>query len=246
MNNANLKDYAIYFLGGKNSSFFYYWMFSFSYVYAKFRENSEIPLCFVALSVIFELSLFVCESMNGLLVYGIIVIYLIVSKYKMVFQKLFRPKNLLLLLVVGLIMIPFFGESRFQSFFDFIGKTTTLSGRTILWKQALDAIGKHPIFGAGHEFKYYFAYDKIQTQAHNIYLDYTAKYGLIVLSVLIIMIIHTYRRLSYAKNKKLAICSGLFLFVILFHGIFDETSIYLILAAFFFLKYAGATIRVIA
>lgn len=231
-NHASQKQFAIFLLGSKNSAFFYYAIYIFLKVVQVRSRKKEIPSYLIVTNIVFMVSTIVCDSMNGFLMLFLTLVFLIMSKYKIPFRKLFRPKVVLIILIIMALMIPFLASGKFDWFFNLLGRESNFSMRTFIWEDAIEKIRINPIWGNGKDGDVIF-YGR-QTHAHDVYIDYAAKYGLVTLSVFVFVLISIANKITKVKNREYMYISCFFLFLILFHSLFDVVSVPVLSLLFFY------------
>ena len=234
-NHTSQKQFAIWFLGSKNASYFYYAQFLFLLCYKAKLYGKQIPDKAIGYVLIFLVSTIICRSSNGSLMLLIILVGLLALKYKSFFRKLLRPRNVLILVVLLAISIPALSSGTFEWLFQLIGRTSDFSMRTYIWDSAIEMIRESPIYGMGKDGDLIFF--GRQTHAHNFYLDFAAKYGVITISIFILTIIIIMLKMQKSRNRELLFVGSLFLLTLLVHCLFDSAgTYYLIIVLFFCLK----------
>ena len=231
-NNSTQKQFAIYFIGTKNSAFFYYALFIFLSIVKYKKRKVSISQSLIGLTLILMISTLVCDSMNGFLMLFLILIFLIIDKYKIPFRTIFKPKFVLSVVIALAVSIPFIATGKFDWFFNLLGRESNFSMRTFVWQSAIDFIYLNPFWGNGKDGD--LVYYGRQTHAHDIYLDYASKYGLVTLTVFVIVIVVISKRISECKNKDYRYMCSFFLLVMLVHSLFDVVSIPILSLMFLF------------
>ena len=69
-----------------------------------------------------------------------------------------------------------------------LGKDITYNGRTALWAKALSYIQQHPIWGMGPSIVLDVGWGVVMTHAHCLYLNICAKYGVLAVILLVLII----------------------------------------------------------
>ena len=198
-NHVPQKQFAIYLLGSKNSNFYYYMVYIFlKTIQCKVLKKS-IPGYLICLNIIFIISSIICDSMNGLLMLMLILVFLIHSKYNLPFRHLFRPKTVLLFVCLIAIMIPLLASGKFDCFFSLLGRESNFSMRTFIWESAIEMVKQNPVWGNGKDGDLFY-YGR-QTHAHDIYLDYASKYGVLALGIFIGMLIVIAERMERSSDR---------------------------------------------
>lgn len=218
-NHVAQKQFAIYLLGSKNSNFFYYTIYLFLRVIQCKCKQKDIPASLLAMNFVFMVSVLICDSMNGFLMLSLVFVFMVMSKYKIPFRKIFQPRFVIVLVCFFAAMIPLVTTGKFDWLFNLIGRESNFSMRTYVWGSAFEVIQQNPLFGAGKDGDLTF-YGR-QTHAHNIYIDYAAKYGLITLGVFILLVIAISNRIRQAKSKEAMLVCAFFMFIMLIHSLFD-------------------------
>lgn len=234
-NHASQKQFAIWFFGSKNASYYYYAQFLFLLCYKVKLYGKQIPGKVIGYDLIFLMTTLICRSSGGTLMLLVILVGMLALKYKLFFRKILRPRNVLMLVVLLTASIPALSSGAFDWLFQMIGRTSDFSMRTFIWDSAIEMIKESPIFGMGKDGDLIFF--GRQTQAHNFYLDFAAKYGIITISLFILTIVAIMINMQKTKNKELLFVGSLFLLTLLVHCLFDSVgTYYLIIVLFFCLK----------
>ena len=234
-NHASITNDAIYFLGSKNAAYFYYAQYLFLRIYDRLSKNKPITSSIIILNIIFISSTMICRSANGTLMLVIILISLLAIKYKSIFRKLLKPANVIMVSILMAMAIPLMTSGKLDFFFNLIGRESNFSARTYIWESAIEMIKEKPLFGNGKDGDLVFF--GRQTQAHNFYLDVAAKYGLVVIALIIFLVIVIGIYMKKGTNKECVFAGSLFMLTMLVHSLFDVTPMtYFILIMFFCYK----------
>lgn len=230
-NHTAQKAGAIYFLGSKNNSFFYYFIYLLLSRYRKLRDNAEISLFDIIKYLFLISSLVVCESVNGGLMIAAIIFYYVLEKKRAHIMRILTPKTMLVGFFVITILIPTVLLNSDLRIFALLNRTSSFSGRDFIWAQALVLIKKHPFLGNGiGTFFYLNTSDlRIAAQAHNIFLDIAARYGIISLAILLGLIIYIIAFLQKGEDKKISRNNAFFLIILMIHSLFDFVSMYFLI-----------------
>lgn len=150
-----------------------------------------------------------------------------------------RRKNIAFIYLVGLIvafsMLAFIIMAYFpekltaEAFFVALGRESNLTGRNLLWEQAIKAIDKQPLLGMGFDSlaRYSEIYGLKYTQLHNGYLEVMVKGGAMAATLLLIVLfISALKFLKSVWNDHVtAVAYLILLSCICLHNI-TETSFY--------------------
>lgn len=143
---------------------------------------------------------------------------------KIINGRIINFQLLLLINVIAFVLIVFSDATHLLSFIivDVLGKSLTLSGRTIIWQRALMYIVKNPIFGYGKESTEYRAlkmgYRSTATaglHAHNRFLETIYRGGVILTTIYGYMLLYVAKVLKPIRNSLMAriISFGLFIYL---------------------------------
>ena len=232
LNNSPQKQFAIWFLGSKNSSYFYFAQLLFLLCYDAIFHYKNISKKTIIYALIFICCTFICNSSNGTVMLLILLAGIAAIKYHLLFRRFLKPNIVIMSVILLALAIPFLSSGALEWAFRAIGRTSDFSMRTYIWKSALDMIYNNPLFGNGKDGDLIF-YGR-QTQAHNFYIDIAAKYGILVVGFVIMTIIMVANNIRNTKNKELAFVGSLFLFTLLGHGLFDVMGMYYFVLTLFF------------
>lgn len=170
----------------------------------EYRNNKifiDIVLLFMSLFLLFYGK---AQSATATVVFFLgICIFIALSKLKSNPERI--GSYIVSAVIVSLLLIPFSGYI-FKTISDSLGRSTTLTNRTVLWQSLLDVNPNSPVFGSGygsfwleindHPMWEDFAY--VHHQAHNGYLDVYLQIGLVGLFLLIVLIFVTYKNIIKA------------------------------------------------
>lgn len=230
---AATKAEAVYFLGSKNSSFYYFLIFLFFLFYHALGRKEKLPRFGGIISMVLLLAVLVCDSSNSFLCLFVVFAYYMVLKYG---YKLYRLANARLLFLLGIFLTLFIifsaNHELIKTIVNMVGRDTSYSGRDTLWEQALEMFVEHPFIGNGIFSEFQLKSGVWASHAHNLYLDIMAKYGVFPLLILIGTIVLIISSFSKTKNRRLANLAGVCLFTILLHNIFDDIAIYVLVLLF--------------
>ncbi len=94
-------------------------------------------------------------------------------------------------------------QKYFESIFTFLNKTTSFTGRDILWDRILVYIKNNVLFGNGNSnselMQYRLKYSN--TSSHNLLLDYLYEGGIFCIAILICILLEFEKKLISFKNK---------------------------------------------
>ena len=106
-----------------------------------------------------------------------------------------------------------------------MGKDTSLTTRTQIWKMAKDVVFENPLFGSGRgtELKYFAASGewKIVDEAHNFILEILMEGGLVALVLFGLLFFKTVKGLDMSKGTHKLVFTALC--VILINGLTEST-----------------------
>lgn len=229
---ADITDYAVYFLGGKNSAIYYFLMFLMLLLIVDKKEKIiNIDWIFPFILFLMYVAILIVRSSNSLICLIAVTIYYFFIHCNEKIRKILTPRLLFFLLFVIILIIIFANEMPLiVAVLKLFGKSTNYTGRTILWEQAIDMISAHPIIGNGVESTFTMmsgGEQIVYPQAHNFYLDVIAKYGFFPLVILMGGYYYLLKK-AWKVNKDSGILGIVmfFLSIYLFHSIFDDISLY--------------------
>lgn len=225
---ADQKAFAIYFLGSKNTSIFYWVIFLLLLTIRGVRKQ-RFPISIILFDLLFMFAAIVCESVNSFLVLILLFVLFLILRWPVSLYKLLTFKSLGVLLVIAssFVLIPQLRET-LAPIVKAFGRNMDFTGRIVLWKQAVDTFCSSPIAGHGIFLDYVLATKAIVDHAHCYYLDLLAKYGLLGFLSFLFQIVYVWHGFA-KKNKSYSkfVSSGLFfVFALLTHSIIDNLPIY--------------------
>lgn len=227
-NHAHDIHNAIYFLGSKNASINVYIVFLMSLWGKSIYEGKELPSrSIIYLAVFFLTGVMMGSGSTIVCVLGLTCIFV---NYRILRGKIVISPIIPFSIVIIIVVIIYLGSS-FQFILDvleWIGRDTTFSGRTTLWKQAIKYYNQNILFGSGMDIVYRNFSGTIQYSAHSQFLDRLAKYGLIPFLAFCASILYMEKQLVFSKGKKISSMLGLFIALYILRMGFDVYSLYYI------------------
>ena len=172
------------------------------------ENDGHISHSSIALFVCCVITMLIVSCSTGILaifIFGLIIYFLYISnKHFSVNNMLFKSVILIMLLNIGIVI---FGiQSWFENLFLILGKDSNLTGRPILYKESINQILAHPIFGmgflSGNDFVNIYHLPAAY-HPHNYFLYILMQGGLILLSILLLGVLSCSRQIS--KNES-SIC----------------------------------------
>ncbi len=226
INNAFILDEAIWFLGGKNGNGEYFLLFLLSLLLYREKMGTGFKLGDYLLAFIFLGCVIICNSANSTVCISFVLLYMF---FKSFWVKLLVNINwffVLLLMIGGISFIVVSDElpDIMKELINILGKNEGLSGRTILWAQAITYFLSNPWLGAGTEIIYYINFFKTEPHAHSMYLDTLAKGGIFPMAVFTWMIIAALKSIS-KYEKRISATKVIFAFIFVVHMAFEDLPI---------------------
>lgn len=230
-NHAMQEDFAIYFLGSKNSGFYYFFPFVYFYSVYYYLKNGKIPLKSSLFCAVFIFAAFCTNSANTIICLSIFLLILVRWDFFKKKNIVFNPK-LLLFFIVPIEILVLYGvkDGLVSDFVGIWGKTASFSGRDVIWAYYIAQFAQNVLWGAGPQTKFEeTSWFGGAAHAHNFFLDNLAKYGMIEFFALMIMFVVTIRYISLYKDKGLMVMSSVAFFLISLHSLFDDITLFLLL-----------------
>ena len=232
-NHAHDIHNAIYFLGSKNASINVYIIFLMALWGKALSEGRELPdQSILCLAVFFLTGIVMGSGSTIVCVLGLTCIFL---NYRVLRGKIVISPIISFSIVTAIIVSIYLGiQYQFiLNVLDRLGRDSTFSGRTILWKQAIRYFKENTLFGSGMDIVFRNFSGTIQYSAHSQFLDRLAKYGLIPFLAFCASILYMEKQLLFSKDKKNKTMLGLFIALYILRMGFDVYSLYY----FFILAY---------
>ncbi len=232
-NKALYKHEALYLLGSKNSSFYYFYVFLGTFVLysisAKKLKRVNNTLITIALFIVCLGSERLCDSSNGFGSTIILFMFYLIVRFSYLAYKIVYPKTLMVSIAVITLLLLFKNSiPLFNLVFSALGRDASLTGRDYIWAQQLPLIKDAAIFGNGINVDTVLQSSAVANHAHNFYLDTVVKYGVLSLFTLIIVILVSADNIVKFSNNKYQFFLAGMLFSLLLHSIFDDVSLYLL------------------
>lgn len=176
-------------------------------------------------------SVYWCFSATSVVAYTVLLIYLLFRKF---INKL-SIFNSITYLLSYFAMFFSFVIFRVQKIFsvlivDILGKSLTLSHRTIIWDNTIKWIKERWLLGYGKQYETYFAYkqgDGRFNHAHNTILDVFYQGGIIGLILSIVLLILPVKELFKHRNNSVAKFMAIILFCFFIMMNFEERQEYI-------------------
>lgn len=225
---APIKAYAIYFLGSKNTAFFYYIVFIYFLLYRDLIYYGHFLFKRVLWIILFIISSLICDAANSFIILLIILIIYTFNCKVNISLRLFKFKILLpIILVLALLILIEPVRNLFSPIFGLLGRDVTFTGRDFLWHQAIQKFLEHPLLGNGIDTTFKLQTGAVASHAHSHYLDILSKYGVITLASLIVTIGMVIRKSKkYNNNRYVIMLNWIIMFALLVHSIIDHLMIY--------------------
>lgn len=227
--NVRYKAYAIYFLGAKNSGFFYYATYLFFSFYDDIEKKQKIGKKSFLILFLFMIAALSCESMNTMMMLLIILIFAIVNNYGRALRRLLKPRYILIVVTtIAVVILVSDVRQLLSPILNLIGRDATFTGRDVLWDQAIQYFRNNPFSGNGILTEYTLIDGVVQDNAHSQFLDLLAKYGIFVFVTYISIPVLALRKAAKADkgNRKVIALKSAIVFIVLFHSIIDHMTMY--------------------
>lgn len=221
-NHASSTYRALYGLGAKNNSFphffaFFFFLFLYSAGQGK-RLQRKIPVLII---VVMAAGL-ICESINTVLCIGLVlVLYYLVTKFRPVFLRL--SPRILFISFVTIITLVYLGTQLqvVELMLAYFNRSTTFSGRTVLWGQAFSDMLSKPLFGAGYDTVFTLLGGTVSSHAHSQWLDKMAKFGIVQAIPLFMMLYYTFVKAGKHPDRLKGNMIAVLLLIYMLHMSFD-------------------------
>jgi O-antigen ligase len=162
-----------------------------SIFYYRFNKKASI-LNFIVCVI----ALYFSKSGTSYVILGIMILLLLLLKYKKRINILLVTGIPTVLIVIGLTA----GNSILSDSMGYMNKDLTFTGRTYIWKYAINQIKKQPLLGYGYkafwptkadesQYVYIKEIDNNITHAHDGFINTSAEIGLIGAGIMILMLI---------------------------------------------------------
>lgn len=224
---AVYKMNALYFLGSKNSAYFYYLVFMYFYVFDSLREKKRQPQFGILVVLMLLLSVYLCDSNNALVCLLVPLLYLIVLSLGHGVYKLANAKMLFGLNVFAAwFIVATTNNPVIQKIVQLLGRNATYSGRDVQWQQAIEMFIENPLWGNGIFSRFQLRDGTWSEHAHSVYLDMLAKYGIVPFVIFVLTFVLILLKFTKCKDKKIVNFAGVVLFSVLLHNVFDMASVF--------------------
>lgn len=234
------KHEAVYFLGSKNSGFYYYVLFLFFLILTYIVKENKLPVRVLLFAFFCALGAYATSSANTLLCIVVIIAYLFFVRIIENNVNFFEAKKLFFVLLVFSCIILFGKELNIiNSFLELFGRNATFTGRDYIWEQNIKEYLQTPLWGVGYEFEVLLRNDSYVNHAHNFFLDNLVKYGIIEFISLLMILMITIKNIVVKKEKRLLAFYSIIFFVVILHSLFDDLSIYTLTIVFVAMEKVG-------
>lgn len=234
---------TIYFFGGKNSIFMHGIPLLISLCACCVARDKQMITVAALLSFLYAYTAFVVNSLSSLACFLILGLCILLACYSKSALAIFKAPYLLAFLVLGFCLTVIVQHNDFISFISEMlgrsqGRSSTLSGRTEIWDQALSYIASSPLVGHPEGTLYLMSNGSSADHAHSFFLNIAARYGLVPLLFFLVDIIMISRRAAPLWHQPRVALMAIFYFLLLAHSLFDTMDIYIyILVRTLFLEF---------
>lgn len=189
-----------YFLGNDNGSIYETQVFIMLSLYYITKYNKKNTFLILIASIILLGYLYV-DSGNGKIFAAIMLIYIILHKR---IKKIRLKPAIIAYIIITMIVVISTNVSIFKPILNSLGKSETISGRTIVWSKSVDNIKRKPLLGNGFESSELTTAKISTVKAHNIVLQlaYTGGIYMVALFVITCRIIAKDARNLPANDKR--------------------------------------------
>lgn len=233
------KEAYFYFLGNDNGSVYETLTFvMIAMIYSIIYNNKISNILKIIFIFIFAGYIYV-QSGNGM---GCMFFILFISFFynSNILKKVCNMKVMIAIYVAVFIMIVILREGSLVKFvLELFGKDYTYSGRTYIWDLCFEHIKNNFWIGNGYE-GLILSYSKInQIKAHNFIIQTFYNGGFLTLSLMIIILIKSFKKIALYKEKfsKLYIVLFFSMYFFLIVGLFDyyyaKPTLYIMMALIF-------------
>ena len=232
---TNVYD-AIYFFGGKNTAFPFYFIYLYSICIRCVMKNEYLPASWFIMWGAMLLSTIISSSAAGILC--VFLIFAVVILFQLVKLEL-KPQLIFIVLCIIVIMIyvgvniPFVNQLLVR-----FGRNSTFSYRTVLWRGAMVYFKQSPLFGAGENLSFAVGNGVITDHAHSYYLDSLSKYGVASQVFFFITVFNIVRYISRFPNKRVGTYIGLLIAIYLLFMGFNDYNYNFMIVIFLMTNYA--------
>lgn len=205
--------------------------------------NRKYSLKFWILIIISLITVLIVGSLTSII--GLLFVFIYALFYKICIVRKCAFWGVIVLILGILFSIIIFTGTGVESsdiiasFVTMTGKDLSFSGRTYIWKYALDKISDNPYWGVGYYQLSDWATCSIKAvHAHNILLDIVLCGGVCLLLVIVLCIIKTFKKIKHVISKH--VYEGI-LFITLVYLLMMQFEVYnyFILFVFFFIIYCS-------
>lgn len=211
-----------HFLGYKNTHIYYFIPYIFIRYYLVSKKERRIKTAYVIMLLVIFHSSILAKASTTTIFSAIIIAFCLLPK---LLNKIHGELIVTASIVISFVLI--MSDSLFdivQIVSGLFDKTTSLSGRTVVWKQGVQTFWEHPLFGTGMAH----IPDNINYQQyHNKYLDYLCVGGMFLL-VLFTILLAIIAKKSNDESfwKKNAVVIALFSYCLLYIVEASRTDLY--------------------
>lgn len=193
-----------YFLGYRNLHIYVYLPFILVYTIYQYIRYGKVNLSFYGMCMVILISAAISNSITTLLAIALITVLIYLFGRFALLKRINIFMVFLFSFLLSLAMVFFNIQNIFSNFIvGTLGKSTTLSDRNRIWLVCLAMIQKQPFLGYGNfSLRNVLRYMNI-TQAHNQYIDFFLRGGIVLFVFFSILIFKLSRKLSQVKDTQL-------------------------------------------
>ena len=231
----------IYFFAYRNSSFAPYFVLSFVVLIEAYDRKQHLDIEAFFWMLLGLVTFYCVKTVTALVLqfFLMLISFLVMGK-----SPLLKPRVWMVYTAIAVIGLFIIGgvQKQLNWLFELFARDSSFTGRTQVWRQAINAILEKPILGHGIEtletlHKRFFYNNEALTTAHNYYLEQLFEGGIIAFSVFAVLNVHIFRVLRKQIPTPLVWMTNCVLFCLLLNFIVETyPRMQLLLAIFIIIE----------
>ena len=171
------------------------------------RNISDLLIIGIALVLLFGFGGADYSATSTFIFFVGITILLVLSWWKNLTKSV--AKQLKTIMVVGIILFLLFNNFLSPVITDILGRSDTITGRTLIWSSILEVAARHSVFGTGYGGYWGInegAYHYRVNQSHNGYIDVYLQVGAVGIAILFVFFLEFCSKIRREFNQEVDWC----------------------------------------
>lgn len=212
----------VYFFGQKNMIFIYGIPLIAVLALRDYKKGNSISIITIAVAALYSFMSLYIDSASSTVCFAAITVALVYLKLSNNPSRLFHPV-VFICLIVGLFFVTTIQQNSsgvIGGILDLLGRSTTFSGRTPAWEQAIQYFLDSPLIGQGDDLVFRLAHGVEVSSAHSFYFSALAQYGIFYMATIVVDILLISKKIIQHTATLVCVESVIY-FILLIHSLYD-------------------------